>query len=292
MVLLPTTADILDGHDVIFLALPHGASGELAGQLSDTALVIDCGADHRLEDKKQWDAFYGGAYYSAWTYGVPELPLENGSQRDYLRGTRRIAAPGCNASAVTLAIAPGIRAGLIDALDIVSMLSVGTSGAGKSLKPELLASEILGSASAYAVGGIHRHTPEIIQNLHKAGADHVSVSMTPMLVPMSRGILAITTARIKPGVTIEKLHEAWSEAYANEPFVHVLPLGSFPRTQDTVGVNTCLMGLALDEEVGRVVVVSALDNLTKGTAGAAIQSANIALGIPETTALTIDGVAP
>jgi N-acetyl-gamma-glutamyl-phosphate reductase len=292
LVLTETTAENLAGHDIVFLALPHGQSASIAAELSDSTLVVDCGADHRLEDPDDWNAFYGGEYSDAWTYGIPELPLESGSQRDYLTGTKRIAAPGCNASAVSLAIAPGIKAGLIDAIDIVSLLSVGTSGAGKALKTELLASEIMGSASAYAVGGIHRHTPEIIQNLRKAGADHATVSMTPVLVPMVRGILATTTARVKPGVTLEQLHQAWSDTYASETFVQVLPLGQFPSTQDTLGVNTCLMGLALDEKAGRVVVVSALDNLTKGTAGAAIQSVNIALGLPEGLGLSIDGLAP
>lgn len=292
LLLVDTTAENLAGHDVVFLALPHGSSGAIAAQLSDQTLVIDCGADHRLEDEEDWAAFYGGEFNAAWTYGIPELPLSSGSQRDYLAGTKRIAAPGCNASAISLAIAPGIQAGLIEAIDIVSVLSVGPSGAGKSLKVNLLASEIMGSASAYSVGGTHRHTPEIEQNLRKAGAAEVSVSMTPILVPMARGILATTTARVKPGVSLEALYAAWVAAYENEPFVNVLPLGEFPRTADTLGANTCLMGIALDEHAGRVVVVSALDNLTKGTAGAAIQSANIALGIPETTGLTTNGVAP
>jgi len=293
IVLQDTTAENLAGHDVVFLALPHGASAALAVQLSQDTLVVDCGADHRLDDPQDWDAFYGGNHSPSWAYGIPELPLANdGTQRDNLRGVKRIAAPGCNASAVSLAIAPGIRADLIESTDIVSVLSVGPSGAGKSLKVDLLASEIMGSASAYAVGGIHRHTPEIAQNLRKAGAHEVSVSMTPVLVPMARGILATSSARIKEGVTLEQLHAAWSAAYENEPFVQVLPLGQFPRTADTLGANTCLIGLALDVPVGRVVVISALDNLVKGTAGAAIQSANIALGIPEATGLPVNGVAP
>jgi N-acetyl-gamma-glutamyl-phosphate reductase len=292
LTLQDTTAETLAGHDVVFLALPHGASGEIAAQLSAETLVIDCGADHRLENEEDWAAFYGGEFSHAWTYGIPELPLHTGTQRELLVGAKRIAAPGCNASAITLAIAPAVKAGLVEAVDIVSVLSVGTSGAGKSLKVNLLASEVMGSASAYAVGGTHRHTPEIAQNLRKAGAAEVSISFTPHLVPMSRGILATTTARIKPGVTLEKLYAAFTTAYAGEAFVQVLPLGQFPRTADTVGVNTCLIGVALDEAAGRLVVVSALDNLTKGTAGAAIQSANIALGIPETMGLTVNGVAP
>ena len=292
LVLKDTTAESLAGHDIVFLALPHGTSGEIAAQLSEDTLVIDCGADHRLEDAADWAKFYGGEFHTNWTYGIPELPLASGSQRDALKGTKRIAAPGCNASAISLAIAPGVKAGLIDSNDIVSVLSVGTSGAGKSLKVNLLASEVMGSASAYAVGGIHRHTPEIVQNLRKAGAANATISFTPHLVPMSRGILATTTAKVKPGVSLEQLHSAWSAQYAGEAFVQVLPLGSFPTTADTLGVNTCLIGLALDEAAGRVVVISALDNLTKGTAGAAIQSANIALGLPEALGLDVNGVAP
>jgi N-acetyl-gamma-glutamyl-phosphate reductase len=237
LVLQDTSATTLAGHDVVFLALPHGTSGQIAAQLSTETLVIDCGADHRLENEDDWAAFYGGDFNHAWTYGIPELPLQSGSQRELLTGTKRIAAPGCNASAITLAIAPGVKAGLVDAVDIVSVLSVGTSGAGKSLKVNLLASEIMGSASAYAVGGTHRHTPEIAQNLRKAGAVEVSISFTPHLVPMSRGILATTTARIKPGVTVEKLHAAWVEGYANEPFVQVLPLGQFPVPQTLLALT-------------------------------------------------------
>lgn len=293
IVLQDTTIENLAGHDVVFLALPHGASAALAAQLSQDTLVVDCGADHRLDDPQDWNAFYSGDHTPSWAYGIPELPLANhGTQRENLRGVKRIAAPGCNASAVSLALAPGISADLIEPTDIVAVLSVGPSGAGKSLKVDLLASEIMGSASAYAVGGIHRHTPEIAQNLRKAGAHEVSVSLTPVLVPMARGILATSSARIKNGVSLDQLHAAWSAAYENEPFVQVLPLGQFPRTADTLGANTCLIGLALDVPVGRVVVISALDNLVKGTAGAAIQSANIALGLPEATGLPVNGVAP
>ncbi|MDZ4046140.1 MAG: Asd/ArgC dimerization domain-containing protein, partial [Rhodoglobus sp.] len=163
---------------------------------------------------------------------------------------------------------------------------------GKTLRTDLLASELMGSASAYGVGGVHRHTPEIIQNLEVAGASGASISFTPVLVPMSRGILATSTARLAPGATAADVRAAWAAAYADEPFVELLPDGQFPRTADTVGANTCLVGLAVDESAGRVVAVSALDNLVKGTAGAAIQSANIALGLTETTGLTVNGVAP
>jgi N-acetyl-gamma-glutamyl-phosphate reductase len=291
--LKPTSSEVLSGHDVVFLALPHGKSGEFTEQLSPDTLVVDCGADHRLTSESEWTAFYGGDYFGAWDYGMPELPLSSGGlQRELLVGSRRIAVPGCNVTAITLGLAPGIRAALIESQDLVAVLAVGPSGAGKSLRQDLLAAEILGSASAYGVGGRHRHNPEIRQNLVAAGADGVSVSFTPMLVPMARGILATSTARLKPGVTVAQVSEVWETAYADEPFVHVLPAGDQPRVADTIGSNTALLGVVVDEAVGRVVVTTALDNLGKGTAGAAVQSANVALGLPETTGLSVDAVAP
>lgn len=293
LTLQATDAATLAGHDIVFLALPHGMSGALTAELPEGTLVIDCGADHRLTSEADWAAFYGGEFFGAWDYGMPELVLAGGgTQRAALAGSRRVAVPGCNVTAITLGLAPGIRAGVIEAQDLVAVLAVGPSGAGRTLRPDLLASELLGSAYAYGVGGVHRHTPEIRQNLGAAGGVDVSVSFTPVLVPMSRGILATSTARLAPGATAASVREAWESAYADEPFVHVLPAGQYPRTADTVGANTCLIGLAVDEAAGRVVVISAIDNLVKGTAGAAIQSANLALGLPETTGLTMDGVAP
>lgn len=292
LTLQETTPATLGGHDVVFLALPHGASGAIAAELSDDTLVIDAGADHRLESPEAWAAFYGGEHHGAWTYGVPELPRLHRTQRDRLAHTRRIAAPGCNASTVALSLAPGIRAGAIEPTDIVSVLAVGPSGAGKSLRTNLLAAEVLGSASPYAVGGTHRHIPEIQQALEWAGAASPTLSFTPVLVPMSRGILATSTARIVPGTDAATLRAAWYDAYAGEQFVQVLPDGQMPRTADVQGANTALLGLAIDEAAGRVVVVAAVDNLVKGTAGAAIQSANIALGLAEGTGLPMNGVAP
>lgn len=289
----PSTPEVLAGHDVVFLALPHGASGALAAALPEQTLVIDCGADHRLSDPAAWAEYYGGEHAEAWTYGLPELVLADGSrQRAALEGARRIAVPGCNVTAVTLALAPGVRDGLIEGRDLVAVLAVGTSGAGRSLSPELLASEVAGSASAYRVGGTHRHTPEIVQNLEAAGGSEVTLSFTPVLVPMSRGILATSTARLVPGVEPARVRDAWASAYADEPFVHLLPEGTFPRSGDTTGSNTASIGLAVDERVRRVVAISAIDNLGKGTAGGAVQCANLALGLPETTGLTQDGVAP
>ena len=304
LTLQDTTPEILAGHDIVFLALPHGQSGQYTDALGDTPLVIDAGADHRLTSSTEWDAFYGGSFHEPWTYGVPELLIGGAKQREALRGATRIAAPGCNASTVSLSLAPGVAAGVIDPGDIVSVLAVGPSGAGKSLKTNLLASEILGSANPYAVGGTHRHIPEIRQALAAArpstgagpstgsGTQDIRISFTPVLVPMSRGILATSTAPIVEGVSDAEIRQAWESAYGDETFVQLLPEGSFPRTADVLGANTALVGLAIDRAANRVTVVTAVDNLVKGTAGAAVQSMNIALGLPETRALSVNGVAP
>lgn len=292
-VLQPTTAQALAGHDVVVLGLPHGASGAIAAQLPPDTLVVDLGADHRLTDAAAWAAFYGGEHAGSWPYGLPELILAGGGrQRQNLPGARRIAVPGCNVTAVTLGLQPGVAAGVVVATDVVAVLANGYSGAGKALKTHLLASEGIGSAAPYAVGGVHRHIPEIEQNLLVAGAPEVRISFTPTLVPMSRGILATTTAPLAPGATPADVRAAWAQAYDGEPFVRLLPEGQWPSTAATLGANTALVQVAVDARAARVVTVTAIDNLVKGTAGAAVQSMNLALGLPEVLGLTDVGVAP
>ncbi len=295
-VLAETTPELLAEHDAVVLALPHGASAALTrdlGQLDASPVVLDCGADHRLADPTAWKTFYGTDHAGTWPYGLPELPLAGGGRlRDALVGARRVAVPGCYPTGISLALAPGFAAGLLEPDDVVVVAASGTSGAGKGLKAKLLGSEVMGSMSPYGVGGVHRHTPEVEQNLSGAAGEPVSVSFTPTLAPMPRGILATCTARVRAGVTAAQLREAWDAAYADEPFVTVLPEGSWPRTADVLGSNVVSMGLALDERVGRVVVVAAEDNLVKGTAGAAVQCLNLALGLPETTGLPRTGLAP
>jgi N-acetyl-gamma-glutamyl-phosphate reductase len=298
-VLSPTTVDVLAGHDVVVLALPHGASGAVAAELAardPRTVVVDLGADHRLVDATDWQTYYGSEHAGTWPYALPEL-LHAGeatatAQRQALAGATRIAVPGCNVTAVTLGLQPGVAAGVIEAGDLVAVLANGYSGAGKSLKPHLLAAEGLGAAQPYAVGGSHRHIPEIAQNLRSAGAPAVTISFTPTLVPMSRGILATATARLVPGTDPSAVRGAWEAAYADEPFVHLLPPGQWPTTAATLGANTALVQVAVDERAGRVVTVTAIDNLVKGTAGGALQSLNLALGLPETLGLPVDGVSP
>jgi N-acetyl-gamma-glutamyl-phosphate reductase len=291
-VLEPTSPQVLARHDVVVLALPHGASGALAADLPDDVVVLDCGADHRLADAGSWHDFYGSDHAGTWPYGLPELVTAGGKQRDALIGTRRVAVPGCNATAVTLALAPGLVGRVIEPVDLVAVLACGTSGAGKAPRAHLTASEIMGAASPYGVGGTHRHVPEIEQTLSLAAGGPVTVSFTPTLVPMSRGILATATARVASGADARGVRAAWSRAYADETFIHLLPEGRWPSTASVVGSNTAHVQVAVDERAGRVVVVVALDNLTKGTAGAALQCANLALGLPESLGLPIAAVAP
>jgi len=286
-VLADTTPENLAGHDVVFLALPHGQSAAIARALPEDTLIVDCGADFRLADPAAWAHFYGGEHAGTWPYGLPELP----GQREVLRAARRIAVPGCYPTAATLALMPAFAAGLAEP-DVVVVAASGTSGAGKSPKPHLLGSEVMGSASAYSAGGVHRHTPEIEQNLSAVAGTPVTVSFTPVLAPMSRGILATCTAPARPGVTAATLREAYQAAVKDEPFLRLLPEGRWPATAMTLGANTAVMQVALDERAGRVLAVIAIDNLTKGTAGGAIQSANLALGLPEELGLPTTGVAP
>lgn len=285
---LETTPDNLQGHDVVFLALPHGTSAPIADSLGEDSLILDAGADFRLKDPAMWEKFYGSAHAGTWPYGLPELP----GQRKILAGATRIAVPGCYPTTVTLTLMPALLAGLIDGKDVTVAAASGTSGAGKTLKPNLLGAELFGGMSAYGVGGGHRHVPEILQNLTILGAKDPTVSFTPMLAPMSRGILAVCTAPIAPGTTADQVRRAYLEAYAAEPFVSVLPEGVWPSSKSVQGSNAVQVQVTVDEAAGRLVAVGTLDNLTKGTAGGAIQSMNLALGLPEITGLNSIGLAP
>jgi N-acetyl-gamma-glutamyl-phosphate reductase len=274
-----TDAAALSDVDLVFLALPHGQSAALAAQLPDGVKVVDLGADFRLRDAGAWDRYYGGTHAGTWTYGLPELP----GHRAAIAASNRVASTGCYAATITLALAPLIAAGAADPADVVVVAASGTSGAGRSAKVNLLGSEVMGDLSPYKVGA-HQHVPEI-----KQASGATSLSMTPVLAPMPRGILATVTARPLGGADPR---EILAGAYADEPFVHVLPAGVWPHTAATAGSNSCHLQATLDVDSGRIVVVSALDNLGKGAAGQAVQCANLMLGLPETTGLSVFGVAP
>jgi N-acetyl-gamma-glutamyl-phosphate reductase len=291
---VPTDPDLLADADLLFTALPHGESATLAARLPDRLKVIDLGADFRLADPDAWARYYPSPYAGRWTYGLPELP----GARQQIKESATVAAPGCYATAAILALAPVLAAGLAEPSDIVIVAASGASGAGRSPRPDLLGSEVMGSMSAYQVGGTHRHTPEIEQAIYPErpavpGPGPATVSFTPTLAPMPRGILATCTARLASGaVGTADLRAALAAAYAGEPFVHLLPEGRWPSTGATLGSNAAHVQAAADGHAGRAVVVCALDNLGKGAAGQAIQIANLMLGLQETTGLSSHGVAP
>ncbi|WP_193096838.1 N-acetyl-gamma-glutamyl-phosphate reductase [Brevibacterium sp. FME17] len=308
-----STAEVLAGHDVVILALPHGQSGAIAAELEESSpetLIVDLAADHRLISAAAWEKFYGSTHQGTWTYGLPELLTADGTkQREALKATKRIAVPGCNVTAVTLGLAPLIQAGLAAPAGLNAVLANGVSGAGKALKPHLTAAEVLGDASPYGTGGTHRHVPEIEQNLNGVlGTDAADgptrISFTPTLVPMARGILATITAvpgesapttaegLLDAAVLKDQLSQAFDQVYGDEPFVRVLPEGQWPRTSSTTGSNLAHIQFTVDERAGTILIVVALDNLVRGTAGQALQSIHLALGLDETTALPLEGVAP
>ncbi|MEU6277421.1 N-acetyl-gamma-glutamyl-phosphate reductase [Streptomyces populi] len=286
-VLTETTAEALRGHDIVFLALPHGQSAEVAEQLGPEVLVVDMGADFRLKAPADWERFYGSPHAGTWPYGLPELP----GARAALEGSKRIAVPGCYPTAASLALFPAYAAGLAEA-EAVIVAASGTSGAGKAPKAHLLGSEVMGSMTPYGVGGVHRHTPEMIQNLTAAAGEPVTVSFTPTLAPMPRGILATCSAKAKPGATAESVRAAYEKAFADEPFVRLLPEGQWPATASVYGSNAVQVQVAYDAAAHRIIAISAIDNLAKGTAGGAVQSMNLALGLPEDLGLSTIGVAP
>jgi N-acetyl-gamma-glutamyl-phosphate reductase len=275
-----TDAAVLGDAELIFMALPHGESAALAQRLPG-ARIIDLSADFRLGDEEAWHQFYGDVSYAGrWAYGLPELPTGPGKQsaRQQIKAARTVAAPGCYATTAILALAPLLAAGLVEPEDIVIVAASGTSGAGRSLRYNLLASEIMGSMSAYQVGGKHRHTPEIEQALTEVlpGPGAVTLSFTPSLAPMPRGILATSTARLTPAAVAagdaagdmdEVLRAAFAAAYDGGPFVHLLPAGQWPATASVYGSNGAHVQVAADLHAGRAIVISTTDNLGKGAAG-------------------------
>ena len=284
----PTEPAVLADADLVFLALPHGQSAALVAQLPAELPVVDLGADFRLTSPAAWQAYYGSPHAGSWPYGLPELP----GARAALAGASRVANPGCYATSVALSLAPLLAAALVEPADVVVVASSGTSGAGRAAMAALQASEVMGALSTYKAGGVHQHIPEMEQSLTAAAGVEVTLSFTPVLAPMPRGILATSTARLAEGITVGQLRRALHAAYDDEPFVHVLPEGSWPTTAATLGSNSVHLQVAADTHSGRAVVVAALDNLVKGAAGQALQNANLVLGLAETAGLPVNGITP
>lgn len=283
-VFVPANLESLAQCDVIFLALPHGESGKIASFLSPEQIVVDLGADFRLKSAGSWSKYYGGDHAGTWTYGLPELR----GARKVISESTKVANPGCYATAIALSCAPALD--FIDATDVVVVAASGTTGAGRSLKASLLASEVSGSLSSYKFGGVHQHTPEIEEALTSISGSLTKISFTPILTPMPRGILATVTARLRIETSIEVARHAYADYFANEPFVEILNEGQLPRTASVTGSNHVQIQIAIDSHTNRLIVSTALDNLGKGAAGQAIQNANLMAGLEETIGLTSLGL--
>lgn len=270
--------------DLVFLAMPHGESAKIVAQLPKQQKIVDLGADFRLESAKAWQKYYGGEHAGTWVYGLPELP----GARQQIEKSDRIANPGCYATVIALAAAPVLS--VIDSSDIVVVAASGTTGAGRSAKTSLLGSEVMGSLTSYKFGGVHQHTPEIEESLTRIAGSEVKISLTPLLAPMPRGILATVTARLNSKVTETEVRALFMESYGSEEFVSVLPVGQMPKTSAVMGSNRVQLQVALDGHTNRVVISAAIDNLGKGAAGQALQNANLICGLKENTGLLMDGL--
>lgn len=281
------TSELIDFStiELVFLALPHGESASLIAKIPSNVKIVDLGADFRLEDASQWRKYYGGEHAGAWVYGLPELTP---GQRDAIKKETRVANPGCYATSISLGIAPAV--GLIDVSDIVVVAASGTTGAGRSAKINLIASEVMGSLISYKFGGVHQHTPEIEQAISAVAQKPVKISFTPILAPMPRGILSTITAKLNQVMTTEQAHDLFVKAYKSEFFVDVLPLGQMPKTSALTGSNKVQIQVAVDDHTNRLIISVAIDNLGKGAAGQAIQNANLICGLAEDAGLSLDGL--
>lgn len=275
------------GIDLAFCALPHATTQAVVSQLPRDLKIVDLSADFRLRDAAEYERWYGQPHtamdlQAEAVYGLTEF------YRAQIATARLVAGTGCNAAAGQFALRPLIAAGVIDLDDILIDLKAGVSGAGRSLKENLLHAELSGGTHTYSAGGKHRHLGEFDQEFSAIAGRPVRVQFTPHLLPMNRGILATVYVKGDPG----RVHETLTHAYAAEPFLRVLPFGALPSTRDVAGSNFCHLGVVGDRIPGRAVVVSVIDNLTKGSSGQAIQNANLMLGLPETAGLMLAPMFP
>ena len=284
-----TTIDEIDfsGVDLCFCALPHATSQAVISALPGDLKIVDLSADFRLRDPAEYEKWYGKPHAAVElqkeaVYGLTEF------YRGDIARARLVAGTGCNAATGQFALRPLIAAQAIDLDDIIIDLKAGVSGAGRSLKENLLHAELSGGTHAYSAGGKHRHLGEFDQEFSAIAGRPVRVVFTPHLLPMNRGILATVYVRGDAKV----VHETLEKAYGSEPFIQVLPFGALPSTRDVEGSNFCHLGVIGDRGAGRAVVVAVLDNLTKGSSGQAIQNANLMLGLPETTGLMAAPIFP
>jgi N-acetyl-gamma-glutamyl-phosphate reductase len=269
--------------DLVFIALPHGESAKLIQGINESIKVVDLGADYRLSDPEKWNKYYGGSYAGKWQYGLPEIV-----GKEIFTGLKRVANPGCYATAISLSLAPVLNC--IKSDDIVVVAASGTTGAGRSAKINLLASEVMGSLTTYKFGGVHQHTPEVEECLNGLTDENVNISFTPILVPMPRGILATSTALLTENIDTDEIRNRFKKYYENSTFVTVLENGHMPMTASVLGTNNVQIQVAVDAHTNRLVISCAIDNLGKGAAGQAIQNANLICGLQMDTGLQLLGV--
>ena len=278
-----TNTTEINSCDLVFIALPHGESAKLISQIDARVKIVDLGADFRLSNVKDWEKYYGGVHAGSWLYGLPELV----NHKEIAIATK-VANPGCYATAIALSIAPVLAD--IDTSDIVVVAASGTTGAGRSAKVNLLGSEVMNNLTSYKFGGVHQHTPEIEQILSEFAKSAVKISFTPILAPMPRGILATVTAKITTESNLDSLRSKYSHFYLKSKFVSLLPANQMPMTSAVLGSNNVQIQIAVDTHVNRIVISTAIDNLSKGAAGQAIQNANLMCDFPEDLGLHAVGV--
>lgn len=283
-------ARLAERADLVFTAVPHQAAmGMIPGLLEAGCRVIDLSADFRISDVSVYEAWYqqhtAAELLSEAVYGLPEL------FRKQIPSARLVANPGCYPTSVALALAPLLEESLIDPATIIVDSKSGTSGAGRAAKVDTLFCEVNEGFKAYSLPR-HRHTPEIEQTLGRLAGRAVTISFTPHLLPVNRGILSTCYASLTSVLSLEALHAVYCERYAAEPFVRVLPEGRLPNIAQVNGSNYCDIGLAVDERTGRVIVLAAIDNLVKGAAGQALQNMNLMLALPEAEGLLIPPLFP
>ena len=280
----PFSVDDFQECELVFLALPHGESGKIIAQLPEQIKIVDLGADFRLKSEDSWNKYYGGTYAGSWVYGAPDLPGKTSEIQD----ATRVANPGCYATSIILGTAPA--ASFADLSDVVVVAASGTTGAGRTAKINLIASEVSGSLTSYKFGGVHQHTPEIEETLSAMSGQNVRVSFTPILAPMPRGILSTITVKLTKQISISKVRDLYRDYFSESPFVKLLPEGQMPKTSSVLGSNFAQIQVAIDEHTQRLVISVAIDNLGKGAAAQAIHNANLIAGFDATSGLLGNGL--
>lgn len=270
--------------ELVFLALPHGESAKIIASLPEKIKIVDLGADFRLKSEASWNKYYGGDYAGSWVYGLADLPGKSAE----IAAATRVANPGCYATSIALGTAPA--ASFADLSDVVVVAASGTTGAGRSARINVIASEVLGSLTSYKFGGVHQHTPEIEEALSAISGQSAKVSFTPILAPMPRGILATISLKILRNISIDEARTAYQDFFLATPFVSLLPVGQMPKTSSVLGSNFAQIQIAIDEHTQRLVISVAIDNLGKGAAAQALHNANLMAGFEATTGLIGNGL--